>query len=273
MIDLNKRSGLPLSFDPGQEQLVLGEGLTTEEGAPDVRRRQDMQEVLYDDQADELDKLYYMYRGVAMVEDQPAIKDSGLRYDVTAVRPGTISREFVKTAGHYHPKKEGTQLTWPEVYEVLHGRAHYLMQSAVPGHPDQLEQVFLLAAKPGDKVLIPPGFGHITINPGEEFLIMSNWVAEGFSSLYDPIRKMKGGAYFELDGGEAPEFVPNPNYKSLPPLKRCSVVPVEDLSLLTGLPFYSVFKENNSAFRFLTHPEEYTGVFEMYLEELVATCT
>ncbi len=268
MIDLNKRSGLPLSWDPVKEQLVCDKGITTEEGAPDIRRRIDMQEVLYDDQAEELDQLYYMYRGVAVLDDLPAIKNAGLRYDITAVRPGTISKEYVKTAGHYHPYKEGTGLTWPEAYEVLHGRAHYLLQKAVPDLPDQLEEVYLIAAKPGDKVLIPPGFGHITINPGDEFLIMSNWVAEGFASLYEPIRKMKGGAYFELAGGEAPEFIPNSNYTKLPSLQRCSVVPVEELSLLTGLPFYSVFKENNSAFRFLTHPEEFAGVFEAYVEEL-----
>jgi len=271
MIDLNKRSGLPLSWDPQEEQLICGEGITTEEGAPDIRRRLDMQEVLYDDQAEELDQLYYMYRGVALSEDLPAINRAGLRFDITALRPGTISGEFVKTAGHYHPCKEGTGLTWPEAYEVLHGRAHYLLQSAVPDHPDRLEEVYLITAKPGDKVLIPPGFGHITINPGEDFLVMSNWVADGFASLYEPIRKMKGGAYFELAVNEVPEFVPNQNYTKLPPLNRSSVVPVEELSLLTGLPFYSVFKENNSAFRFLTHPEEFTGVFESYVKELAAT--
>ncbi len=271
MIDLNKRSGLPLTWDPEQKQLICGEGITAEEGAPDVRRRVDMQEVLYDDQAEELDQLYYMYRGVGRHDDLQKIKNAGLRYDVTVLRPGTISREFVKTAGHYHPFKEGTDLTWPEVYEVLHGRAHYLLQCAVPDHPDRLKEVYLIAAKPGDKVLIPPGFGHITINPGEDFLVMSNWVAEGFASLYEPIRAMKGGAYFELDGDGAPEFIANSNYTELPPLKQGPVVPVEELSLLTGLPFYSVFKKNNSAFRFLTHPEEFIEVFNAYLQELAAS--
>lgn len=271
MIDLKKRSGLPLSWDPEQEKLIFGEGLAAENGAPDVRRRSDMQEVLYDDQAEELDKLYYMYRGVALLEDLPAIREAGLRYDITAIRPGTISREYVKTAGHYHPAKEGTGLTWPETYEVLHGRAHYLLQKPAADQPGELEEVYLITAKPGDKVLIPPRFGHITINPGEDFLIMSNWVADGFASLYEPIRQMKGGAYFELKGNEAPEFIANPNYCKLPPLKRCPVIPVEAFSLITGLPFYSVFRENRSAFRYLTHPEEYTATFEAYLEELAVS--
>jgi len=38
--------------------------------------------------------------------------------------------EFVKTAGHYHPLIEGTGYTYPEIYEVLSGVAHYLLQKS-----------------------------------------------------------------------------------------------------------------------------------------------
>lgn len=268
MIDLSKKSGLPLAWDPDREQLVWSEGVVIESNSPDIRRRADMQEVLYDEQAEDYDELYYMYRGIALAEDVPAIRQAGLRYDVTAIRPGTIGREYVKTAGHYHPVKPGTDYTWPEIYEVLSGRAHYLLQSPRAGKPDQLEEVYLIIAKPGDKVLVPPRFGHITINPGDEFLIMSNWVADGFASVYEPIRQLKGGAYYELEGQESPEFVANANYQTLPPLKRSPVIPVEAFSLIRGLPFYSVFRDNTEAFRFLTHPEEYPEVFKTYLEEM-----
>ncbi|MCJ7806078.1 MAG: hypothetical protein MUP57_00820, partial [Clostridia bacterium] len=104
-----------------------------------------------------------------------------------------------------------------------------------------------------------------------DFLIMSNWVAEGFSSLYEPIKRMKGGAYFELKINEVHEFVANINYPQLPLLKRCPVAPVEEFKLITGLPLYSVFKENNEVFRFLTHPEEYTEVFNNYLRVLTGS--
>lgn len=191
-----------------------------------------------------------------------------MRYDITVIRPGTLGSEYVKTAGHYHPLKPGTGTTYPEVYEVLHGRAHYLLQRYHPDNPDQLEAVILINAKPGDKVLIPPHFGHITINPGDDFLIMSNWVAEGFSSIYDPIREHGGGAYYELQTEEGPEFVPNKNYNPLPPLERCSVTPVPQLKLITGLPIYRVFQEDNSAFDFLVNPENYQDIFDSYLQEL-----
>ncbi len=271
MIDLIKPSGLPIHWDSAKERIVCGENMEPADCQPAVRCRIDMQGILYDPEAKELNELYYMYRGLSLADDSSSIKAAGLRYDITAIRPGTISGEFVKTVGHYHPEKTGTGFTWPEVYEVLFGRAHYLLQRHRPDRPDQLESVFLITARPGDKVLIPPGFGHITTNPGDDFLIMSNWVAEGFSSLYEPIKQMKGGAYFELKINEVSEFIPNSHYPQLPLLKRCPVTPVEEFKLITGLPLYSVFKENNEVFRFLTHPEEYTEVFNNYLRVLTSS--
>lgn len=271
MIDLHKQSGLPMLWDPAAKQIVFKEEAAGNEAPPpDVRLRQDMREVLFDRQAADIDELYYMYRGVALERDRDLIRQKGLRYDVTVIVPGTLGLEYVKTAGHYHPEKPGTGLTYPEVYEVLHGRAHYLLQRPHQEHPGQLDTVALIAAKPGDKVLIPPHFGHITINPGDDYLIMSNWVAEEFSSIYEPIREAGGGAYFELYTEEGSEFMANQNYRVLPSLQRCPVTPVPQLNLITGYPLYRLFQENREALNFLTYPENYLAVFEGYLQELLA---
>lgn len=270
MIDLGKQSGLRLQWDPSQKRLVFGEGMTNIDVQPDIRRRGDMIEVLYDEQAAELEELYYMYRGVSLSGDEAVIEKKGLRYDVTVICPGTLGREYVKTAGHYHPEKPGTGMTYPEVYEVLHGRAHYLLQHPHPERPAELESVIFIAAKPGDKVLIPPQYGHITINPGDDYLVMSNWVAREFSSVYDPIREMGGGAYFELRSEDGPDFIANKKYRLLPQLQRCPVTPVPQLNLITGLPLYRVFKENSDAFNFLSKPENYLDIFDNYLNELTS---
>ena len=271
MIDLSKQSGLPVKWNPDEKRLIFGKGMENVNKVPDIRRRQDMKDVLYNPEASGEDELYYMYRGVSYAKDEALIENKGLRYDITVICPGTLEREYIKTAGHYHPEKPGTGLTYPEVYEVLHGRAHYLLQLPHPEDIDSLEIVLLVAAKPGDKVLIPPGFGHITINPGEDFLIMSNWVARDFSSVYEPVRQMAGGGYYELQTEEGPEFVVNKRYRSVPALRRCPVIQVPQLNLITGLPLYRVFLENSRAFEFLTVPEQYTDLFANYLEELTVT--
>jgi glucose-6-phosphate isomerase len=130
--------------------------------------------------------------------------------------------------------------------------------------------VILIAAKPGDKVLIPPHFGHITINPGDDYLVMSNWVAREFSSVYEPMRESGGGAYFELYTDEGPEFLANPCYRELPPLQRCPVTPVPQLNLITGYPLYRLFQENREALDFLVSPENYVAIFENYLQQMLA---
>jgi glucose-6-phosphate isomerase len=256
-------SGLPLSWDRKQFKLVFGPGM--DEVEPALRRVKEMQEVLYRGEGDDLvfeddpDRiLYYMYRDVHLREDSQLFISKGIRYDVTILMPGNVGQEYVKTAGHYHPLKPGTVSTYPEVYEVLLGKAHYLIQKPVePSEPEKgLEQVKVFIAEPGDKVLIPPGFGHITINPENDFLVMSNLVAREFSSVYEPLEKMKGAGYFQLSAeGKEPLFVPNPHCPSLPSLQICYPTDQPAISLLKDLPLYRAFLKNPDHFIFLTRPE------------------
>ncbi|MBS3898507.1 MAG: hypothetical protein KGZ54_09100 [Dethiobacter sp.] len=252
MDELKKTSGLPLAVD-GEGKLTFGEGITPVTAA--VRFKRDMLDVLFAAAADSEDELYYMYRDVCRAEDRPLIAKHGLRYDVTVLRPGQIGGEYIKTAGHYHPLKPGTDYTYPEVYEVLYGRAHYLLQT----EPDEDGvEAILVEALPGDKVLIPPGYGHITINPGNTFLVMSNWVAAGFDSSYGAIKALGGGAYFELASKEEDEqFIVNPRYQPVPRLSGRAVEDRPEFGLVRGLPMYQEFLRSPEKFEFLTSPEKY----------------
>ncbi|MCL5982313.1 MAG: glucose-6-phosphate isomerase [Firmicutes bacterium] len=252
MYNLEPTSGLPLQADD-KGGLMFGAGLVPV--TPDIRRRRDMLEVLFAPESPGPEELYYMYRGVGRESDRKLLSQHGLRYDVTILRPGTVGNEYIKTAGHYHPVKAGTELTYPEVYEVLHGRAHYLLQT----EPDEegVEAV-LVEAVAGDKVLIPPGYGHITINPGPDWLVMSNWVAEGFASLYGPIKELGGGAYFELAGnGEEERFVVNPRYQPTPRISARRPADLPEFGLVRGRPMYLAFLESPGTFSYLANPENY----------------
>ncbi len=54
-------------------------------------------------------------------------------------------------------------LHYPELYEVLKGDANYLLQRAQ--NEERVDEVILVKATRGDKVIIPPNYGHVTINP------------------------------------------------------------------------------------------------------------
>ncbi|MFH1448189.1 MAG: glucose-6-phosphate isomerase family protein [Candidatus Micrarchaeota archaeon] len=186
--------------------------VSDQEHKPDIRTLEQMKDLLFDiDYASKQDKhtpLYHMYRDIV-----PELKKDGYRYDITILSPTPLGNEFNKTFGHYHPTAV-ENLSYTELYNVLHGEAHYLLQK--PANDWRLEEVVLLKAKKGDCIPMPPNYGHITINPGKEPLIMANLVSPDFSSEYREYQTKKGGAYYELVNGKT---IPNPLYEALPELK------------------------------------------------------
>lgn len=222
---------------------------------PSVRKLSEMREVIYDrawlETAQDLE-LYYMHRGVFLSgRDKQIMDEIGVRYDITVIPPRTLGVEYVKTAGHYHPNVPGQELTYPEIYEVLEGEAHYLLQK--PGSRYEIvEDVVLVEAKAGDKVVIPPNYGHITINPSNRVLRMSNFVSTRFSSIYDPIKKLGGAAYFELVGGK---FVRNERYERVPELRFEKPF---SMGFKRGEEMYGIIRKDPSKLDFLNNPQNYT---------------
>ena len=160
-----------------------------------------MRKVLYDQKwaktAPDFE-LYYMERGVK--------KKNGLRYDITVIPPKMLGREFVKTEGHEHFGNYG------ELYIVLKGQALYLIQKYRNNH---IEDVFAVKAKKGESVIIPPGYGHITINPSKEELKEANWLNEKCKNIYDLFEKKQGACYYYTKKG----WFKNKNYKRVPKLR------------------------------------------------------
>ncbi len=184
---------------------------------PDIRYLYDLKKVAYDHKWLESSpnfELYYMYRGIET--------KGNLRYDITVVPAKMLGVEFTKTKGHYHPENYG------ELYIVLEGRAIYLIQKI--DENEEIEDIYAVEAEKGEHVIIPPQYGHITINPGDKDLKMANWVSGEFSSIYEPIEKKNGGGYFYTNQG----WIKNHNYKDVPDLRMepaLSSMP-EDMSFL-----------------------------------------
>ena len=226
---------------------------------PAVRILEELKEVVLDKNflatADMDTELYYMFRAVSKdEEDERKIKEKGLRYDITIIPPNTLGLEFVKTAGHYHPFLPGSKMTYPELYEVLDGEAHYLLQRREQGRgTERITDVVVVKAKKGDKVLIPPNYGHVTINPSEATLKMANWVANAFSSIYESMKVKGGAAYFELSNGE---FVKNARYGAVPDIRFLRPLDVEKelgLNLNKETEMYELIKQPETL-AFLTNP-------------------
>jgi glucose-6-phosphate isomerase len=169
---------------------------------PDIRYLNEMRDLFYDKKwaktAPNLE-LYYMYRGVK--------KKNNLRYDITLIPARMLGKEFAKTKGHEHSGKYG------EIYIVLEGKAIYLLQK---WRKNTIEDVYAVKAKKGEVVLIPPDYGHITINPtASQKLKEANWINKNCKNIYDLFENKGGACYYYTKLG----WVKNKNYRRVPRLR------------------------------------------------------
>lgn len=218
---------------------------------PDIRRLRDAAPVLKNQLPLDDRPLYYMYREVTRQGDEKVFREHNLRYDITILVPGLLGDEFIKTVGHFHPLKPHSSETYPEYYEVLYGEAIYLLQKN--DRASEAEEVIAVRAKKGDKVYIPPNYGHVTINPGETHLVMANLVERNFKSIYEPFAEKRGAAYYYIQVNDKKnDFVKNPAYSHQVALKMVGApslpAPVEGIE---NQGLYEAFLKNPEGFKFL----------------------
>jgi len=225
---------------------------------PAVRTTEDMRSVLADPSCEYSGPLYYMYRDLAKSDaDWNWLHYHHLRYDVTVIPSRTLCGEWVKTKGHYHPKNPAG-VGYPEIYEVIEGQAHYLLQSRA------LDDVVMVSANAGDVVIIPPGYGHITINPSPDgTLTMANIVSTAFESEYKDYEKYLGGIYYEMSSGTVQK---NSRYQVFPPVRYLGASCMMGTHRLCKAPLYDLVG-NEDALLFLNNPEKFLTVFSLLLKD------
>jgi glucose-6-phosphate isomerase len=188
--------------------------------------------------------LYFMFRGVMKKEHKETFQRHDLRYDITVLLGSKIGTECNKTLGHYH-QMLSNGLSYPEIYEVLEGEAIYVLQKPENNGYD----VMIVHAAKGEKVLIPPNYGHVSVNPSEVPLVMSNLVNASFKSDYEPYKCMHGAAAYILKGGEV---IKNLNYNNM----TVRSIEASDSAFLKLAPdMYSDFILRPEYFEFLSRPE------------------
>jgi glucose-6-phosphate isomerase len=123
-----------------------------------------------------------------------------------------LGKEYVKTKGHAHMGN------YKETYTVLEGEAVYLLQKT---NNEIVEDVYAVMAKKGESIIIPSGYGHVTINASEETLKTGDWRNINCKQDYSLFEKLRGACYYYIiqpSSGQA-SWIKNDNYKNIPELR------------------------------------------------------
>jgi glucose-6-phosphate isomerase len=260
MVDLSAVIGLPLKFDPATCALSLGTKVRDPLYA--TRELDALRPILADPTCTGPEIIYWMYRNLGLKGDEDLLNIFRLRFDISVFVPCMLGREPMKTSGHYHPAPYRGAPAYPEIYEVISGEALYLLQKVdnMESGPDQVqvEDVIAMRVKAGEKAMMPPGYGHVTINTLDEPLVMANWVCADFKSFYGSTEQCRGFAYWLFNEGGRQRWVSNPTYaKPLPELRFAEPAGIPEFGLEAGVPMYQVCREHPEWFAFLLRPQDY----------------
>jgi glucose-6-phosphate isomerase len=211
---------------------------------------------LFDGIKDEDFDVYYMFREATEAEDLELYRQEGLRYDVTELLPVMIGDEFIKTAGHFHPQREESGQRWPELYQIVGGRALFILQRSLG---DGELGVCAVHMGPGDVMLIPGDYGHVMTNVGNEALVSANIVGSVFASDYSEYRERRGaavkcgmadGVMFLRQNDAYSQVI---NIKELTAMEFAREIGAEEFvqAVAEVGDLHEAFKRNPEAFRFL----------------------
>ena len=259
MIDISPECGLPIQLDNINHKLILDESLMG--GESDVRKLEELQPVLYQKNFQGPKELYTLFNDVGLPEARKLLSQHGLRYDVGIIPPLKIGREYIKTMGHYHCKCSETSISYAEVYEIVYGIAHFILQKQDKKNDKVITDIMWVEAEKGDRLIMPPDYAHVTINPCPEVLVVSNLAAISCRHSYSKIVQMGGLAYFNIEEENSPIFVRNPRYEKVPPLRKVSLKKLKDFGISPDRPIYSSALNEPQEFRFIATPQDFLHLF------------
>lgn len=180
------------------------------------RTHEMMKDVLMEPEAQAPKAYYHMVRG-----------GKDLR-NITIWEQGKVGKEYIKTYGHYHVGNID------ETYWIIYGEGITIAQKraiGTDGEPvdGEIDEIRIVRVKTGDAVYMPRGWAHAAVNTSKTFFVTADDSPVNFEEIdpsslpghadYEPIKKMRGMAYYIVEENGQPTLVKNPLYKKVPDAK------------------------------------------------------
>lgn len=249
--DLSSRAGIALSLRGGVAR--LGPDLLVEDDR--IRRLAELAPVTAEPVGRRGRRVEYrMLNGVREADDT-RLQGHPLRYELTIMGGRPIGSEAAKTFGHVHIRPAGAMFGYPEVVEVVHGEAGFLIQD-LRGSPDgpMSTAAWLVRARPGDWVILPPELAHVTIDLGAGPLVFSDVIDRRAAGIYSGVAEAAGFGWYV---GSEGRLWRNPHYVEVPRLIDVDAV---DWSGPAAGILYRVFRQDPDAFAWLSDPAMFSTV-------------
>lgn len=264
-------SGLPIYMRDADGTLSFEEGLICDGSSSKAVGQ--MERLLKNpSQLHQDERMYEAYRNIRFPEQEDLFKRYDFRYDITVIQPGTVNGEFKKTSGHYHGYIAGGLHPYPEVYEVLQGEILFVLQKSHNFDKDEepvIEELKVVHVKEGQAIIIPPYYGHCSINPADQVSMFSNLAVISCPLHYEPVQKKHGLAAYILKDGDTFKLVKNDHYQNLPPIKLAEPLENPSLGITFGSPCYNAFIAHPERYDFLLHPDSYMEVIDQMTKEVL----
>lgn len=144
--------------------------------------------------------------------------------NITIWEIGTINGEYIKTYGHYHVGQ------LDETYWIAYGEGVAVTQKLVTDPQgnmisDIVEEFRVQIVKPGDKLYMAPGVGHLFANIGQTYFVTADDSPVNFGDQdpvgmpghadYELVKQMRGFAYYVVEKSGKPALVRNKLYKEI----------------------------------------------------------
>ena len=243
--DLSSHAGIKLSLRNGVAE--LGPDLLVEEDR--VRRLADLAPVVAEPVGRRGRRVEYrMLNGVRRADDT-CLQGLRLRYELTIMGGRPVGSEAAKTFGHAHIRPVGAAFGYPEVVEVVHGEAGFLIQDLRGSADGPISTVaWLVRARPGDWVILPPELAHVTIDLGAGPLVFSDVIDRRATGIYSRVAEAAGFAWYIASDGR---LWRNPHYLEVPQLVEVDAI---EWSGPAAGTLYRMFQHDPEAFAWLSDP-------------------
>ncbi|MFV0453183.1 MAG: glucose-6-phosphate isomerase family protein [Propioniciclava sp.] len=207
---LDVEAGIGISLPDDRLAVTFSSGVV--HPTPVVRTLSEVRASLASRTATGPEELYAIYMDVAEAADEPALVRQNLLFGIVRYAAGALGDEPVRSQGHVHAISASCGTSTPELYEFWEGLGAVYLQERVADDPGRC---FAVHASPGDIVLVPPGWAHLTVNAGHHRrMTFGAWCVRDYGFDYTGIRERRGLAWYPKVDGEAISWVPNPHYRS-----------------------------------------------------------